>query len=299
MNKKRTRPRPEPGFRIGQVNNIVFVSHSASDGKNALHAKIAATASKHATGEFVMLFDPQKRASAWFNPSSLGQVRVNDPDGIDVVAFRLKSVQRAVEKLVPRNVKLKRGAASYDLEEVSLSDLKHMQTTPQGRWVYEQLFRPWGELPREPTARGTAKPQPAAARMVNTSDPVQRAIEIRNKLRQNVPMLDAQKWSAWRGSPGTNPSAALGKYKKAGRVFAVSEGRTDFYPEFQFAHDGTPLDAMTRVLAHVDEGARGWPLLSWFESPSHFLDGKKPSEMLLTAPERVAAAAKAFYSDDD
>jgi hypothetical protein len=128
--------------------------------------------------------------------------------------------------------------------------------------------------------------------------PVARAIRLRDELRRKVDLLNAEKWSRWRGIAGRNPSAAIGKYKAARRVFAVHEGRHDLYPRFQFNERAEPLAGMAMVLEHVPPELDGWSLLSWFEAGNQLLGGSTPSALLAREPERVADAAKHYYARD-
>lgn len=129
---------------------------------------------------------------------------------------------------------------------------------------------------------------------------VHRQIEQREQLKRDVPLLTAEQWRQLSGNLGKNPSAALGKYKADGRLFAVPAGRRYLYPEFQFSEkDGRPKEALTAVLRMVPEAARGWPLLSWFNASNVLLAGRKPLEVIDVDPEGVAAAAGHFYGPDD
>lgn len=131
------------------------------------------------------------------------------------------------------------------------------------------------------------------------SDPIQNAIEIREHLLQTVHLLDAVKWAKWRGVKTKNPSAALGKYKNQKRVFAVRAGNRDLYPAFQFSENAEPLPVIAQVLKIVPKDSQGWPLLSWFEARSAVLQDRKPSDVLASAPQKVLAAARRFYSRED
>ncbi|MDB4991744.1 MAG: family transcriptional regulator [Myxococcaceae bacterium] len=144
--------------------------------------------------------------------------------------------------------------------------------------------------------RGSAPRVEDASAPAHEGDPVARAIEMKQRLRSAVQFLEAARWAAWRGVTGVNPSAALGKYKRARRLFAVTEGRSDLYPVFQFDENAEPLEGIARVLAAVPPDLNEWALLSWFESRNHLLDEKKPSDLIASAPERVAAAAQRFYA---
>jgi hypothetical protein len=139
-------------------------------------------------------------------------------------------------------------------------------------------------------------PQPHDLRVCD--DPIDRAIRIRDRLLSNVKFLDADKWAKWRGVK-SNPSAALGKYKRQLRVFAVRDSKQDLYPAFQFADTAEPRAEMSQILRVVPESARGWPLLSWFEARNELLDGRKPSDVFSKNPGAVVRAVERFYSRDD
>jgi hypothetical protein len=113
-----------------------------------------------------------------------------------------------------------------------------------------------------------------------------------------VNLIDAAKWAKWRGVQ-SNPSAALGKYKKGKRIFAVRSGNRDLYPAFQFAENAEPLLVVQKILKIVPKEAQGWSLLSWFEARNALLKNRKPSEVLASEPAAVLRAAARFYSRDD
>ena len=141
-----------------------------------------------------------------------------------------------------------------------------------------------------------AKSDPDSAARI--ADPVANAIEIRERLKRSVNLIDSAKWAKWRGVQ-SNPSAALGKYKKSKRIFAVRSGNRDLYPAFQFAENAEPLQVVQKILKIVPKEAQGWSLLSWFEARNAFLKNRKPSEVLASEPAAVLRAAARFYSRDD
>lgn len=129
---------------------------------------------------------------------------------------------------------------------------------------------------------------------------VARRIALRDRLREEVPLITAEQWAKLSGNTGRNPSAALGKYKATGRLFAVTHGNQHLYPAFQFSeNDARPKPAIAAVLERVPEPARGWPLLSWFNAPNVFLHNRKPLEALDSDPQAVVDAADRFYGRDD
>jgi hypothetical protein len=132
-----------------------------------------------------------------------------------------------------------------------------------------------------------------------TPDAMQRSIALREKLQTQVKFVTSAQWAKWRGIQ-SNPAAALGKYKKQNRVFAVRLSKQDRYPAFQFAgDDAQPLPIIHDILGLIPQAAHGWPLLSWFEAKNTLLADRKPSEVVATEPEAALKAAQRFYSRDD
>jgi hypothetical protein len=126
-----------------------------------------------------------------------------------------------------------------------------------------------------------------------------RRTALRDRLRKDIEMIYAGQWASLAGNSGRNPSAALGKYKAQGRLFAVSDGNRDMYPAFQFSDDTKPKPAIAQVLTQVPEAARGWPLLSWFNARNVFLKNRKPLDVIDSDPDAVADAADRFFGRDD
>jgi len=127
-----------------------------------------------------------------------------------------------------------------------------------------------------------------------------RLTALRDRLRNDIEMINAGQWANLAGNSQRNPSAALGKYKAQGRLFAVPDGNRDMYPMFQFSSDdASPKKAIAQILQRVPEPARGWPLLSWFNAENVFLKNRKPLDVIGSDPEAVADAADRFFGRDD
>lgn len=143
-----------------------------------------------------------------------------------------------------------------------------------------------------------SRERPPALHTAPRFDPVQRAIETREHLEKTVQFVDSKTWAKWK-RVRSNPAAALGKYKRQHRAFAVRSSKQDLYPVFQFDPNAEPLAVMRKIIEAVPTASQGWPLLSWFEARNRLLGGEKPSDLLSTEPERVLKAARRFYSRDD
>jgi hypothetical protein len=117
-----------------------------------------------------------------------------------------------------------------------------------------------------------------------TPDQDQGKCGTKSGIKSFLPETKSTVWAGkivkkWRGVQ-SNPSAALGKYKKGKRIFAVRSGNRNLYPAFQFAENAELLPVVLKILKIVPKEAQGWPLLSWFEARNAFLKNRKPSEVL-------------------
>jgi hypothetical protein len=87
-----------------------------------------------------------------------------------------------------------------------------------------------------------------------------------------------------------NPTGSVNRWKSLRKIFAICRDGKDYYPRYGLGPDFRPLPQLAdvlSVLAHYD----GERLAAWFESPSGFLKGQRPRELLASQPERVLAAA--------
>lgn len=83
------------------------------------------------------------------------------------------------------------------------------------------------------------------------------------------------------------------------RLFTVKhEGRT-LVPQILLDADGEPTAVCRAVEALVPLGLDGWELWSWLASPSGWLSGEVPAEVLAADPERAMAAVRAYASELD
>lgn len=83
------------------------------------------------------------------------------------------------------------------------------------------------------------------------------------------------------------------------RAFAVEGPDGPLFPAFQF-EDGEPRAVVATVLQALAGQLRGWEILAWFTGSSGYLDGARPVDLLLSAPDDVVAAAayQASLSED-
>lgn len=96
------------------------------------------------------------------------------------------------------------------------------------------------------------------------------------------------------GFSATNPSVQPGKWKRAGAIFAIRHNGVDYYPAFGLdpSKGYRPLKSMAAVIQVLGTMKDGWGMAYWFQSANSFLGGKRPQDLLASAPQRVLAAAE-------
>lgn len=92
----------------------------------------------------------------------------------------------------------------------------------------------------------------------------------------------------------SNPSAQPNKWKRDGVIFAIRHNGIDYFPSYALdPHTGyRPRKAISEILKTFGDAKDGWGLSYWFMSDNSFLGGKRPKDVLASAPERVLAAAR-------
>lgn len=120
---------------------------------------------------------------------------------------------------------------------------------------------------------------------------LQRQARARHDFLSEFPALSSQQVAELSGSKATNVAALASRWKAAGKVFAVSEGRADRYPAFQFGDDGKPLPVIEKVIRAL-AGWSTWAIALWFASNSGWLGGRRPVDLLLDSPDEVVDAAR-------
>lgn len=120
---------------------------------------------------------------------------------------------------------------------------------------------------------------------------LQRQAQARENFLHKFPTLTSAEIAAVNGSTARNASALANRWKAEGRIFAVTAGRTDLYPAFQFGDDGKPLPGVAEVI-RTFQGQNEWALALWFAAPSGWLGGRTPASLLRGDPTAVAVAAR-------
>ncbi|HEY0587855.1 MAG TPA: hypothetical protein VGD52_17095 [Pseudoduganella sp.] len=95
------------------------------------------------------------------------------------------------------------------------------------------------------------------------------------------------------GMSDRNPSAQPNKWKRDGAIFAITLNGNDYYPGYGLDRDRgfKPLESLKKIISEFGGTKSGWGLAYWFQSVNSFLGGKRPMDLLVSAPEKVIAAA--------
>lgn len=119
---------------------------------------------------------------------------------------------------------------------------------------------------------------------------LQRQAEARDLFLREFTTLTSQDVAALSGSTARNTAALASRWKSDGKIFALSAGRVDRFPAFQFGEDGKPLPIIARII-EIFQDRNPWALALWFASNSGWLGGRRPVDLLRERPDDVVEAA--------
>ena len=99
------------------------------------------------------------------------------------------------------------------------------------------------------------------------------------------------------GSRSSTPRNRASQLRKSGRLVGLERGGRTLFPGFQFGSDGQPLPVIADLLALARSHKRSETgLVQWLCSPTTYLNGARPVELLGSAPERVMDVASEAWS---
>jgi hypothetical protein len=114
----------------------------------------------------------------------------------------------------------------------------------------------------------------------------------------NYECLTAEAVAEETGNTARNRSAIASRWATEKKIFSVRFESKTLYPKFQFK-DGSPVPTVARILELFPEHFTGWDVAFFFTSPNSYLNGRKPVDLLKTAPEKVVSLADAFVRPAD
>ncbi|MBJ9965664.1 hypothetical protein [Burkholderia seminalis] len=119
-------------------------------------------------------------------------------------------------------------------------------------------------------------------------------VQARKAVLESGDWLTAAEVAQLAGLSARNPSAQPNKWKKQGLIFAIAHNGVDYFPGYGLDREAgfRPLRAMAKVIEAFAGHKDGWGMAYWFRSDNSSLGGKRPQDLLATAPERVIEAAR-------
>jgi len=119
-----------------------------------------------------------------------------------------------------------------------------------------------------------------------------RNADARRAFLEEFPSLTSIEVADAANSKAANRASLANRWRDEGKVFAVRLGDQQLYPAFQFDEDGRPIQAIASVLEHLSEGAlTDWQTVLWFTSPTGWLGGRRPVDLLIAQPDVVVDAS--------
>jgi hypothetical protein len=96
-----------------------------------------------------------------------------------------------------------------------------------------------------------------------------------------------------RGMTANNARQWVSRHRKAHRIFTVTHEGETLVPAFVFDEQLEPRPAAQEPIRVLHEaGEDGWAMWAWFATPSAWVGGRIPAELLATAPDLVAESAR-------
>lgn len=91
-----------------------------------------------------------------------------------------------------------------------------------------------------------------------------------------------------------NPSAQPNKWKRDKKIFAIDIDGVDYFPDYGLDEKNgfRPVPGLEPIIRLLSNKRDGWGIAYWFVSPNGYLRGKRPLDLIKTAPEKVFEAAK-------
>ncbi|HDT5863371.1 TPA: hypothetical protein QHB43_003301 [Aeromonas hydrophila subsp. hydrophila] len=130
--------------------------------------------------------------------------------------------------------------------------------------------------------------QPKERHKLKVATPAQ----LRDQVLSRGEWLTAQEVSENAGYQNANPSVQPNKWKKAGKIFAITVDGKDRFPAYALGVDGKPLPQMAEVLSVLGPHRQPLAIASWFASANSWLGSKTPMESIADNPQGVLMAAK-------
>ena len=126
-----------------------------------------------------------------------------------------------------------------------------------------------------------------------------RNAEARTALLEEFGALRSHQVADLAGSRASNRAALANRWRAEQRVVAVPVGDELLYPGFQFSPEGRPHPVVGEALAALrsDPHTSDWQAALWFLSPTGWVGGRRPVDLLDEDPDAVVEAARREVAD--
>ena len=118
-------------------------------------------------------------------------------------------------------------------------------------------------------------------------------VRARKAVLESGDWLTAAEIAELAGLSTRNPSAQPNKWKKQGQIFAINHGGVDYFPGYGLDREAgfRPVKALARIIAILADHKDAWGMAYWFRSDNSLLTGRRPQDLLASAPDLVIEAA--------
>lgn len=90
------------------------------------------------------------------------------------------------------------------------------------------------------------------------------------------------------------PPVNLDDWEAEGKIFSIQHGGCSLFPKYVFLANARhgPVPGLKVILDVLRTKKGGWGMAFWFASPSGYLGGSRPQNMLFSDPDEVLLAAQ-------
>jgi hypothetical protein len=131
---------------------------------------------------------------------------------------------------------------------------------------------------------------PAEVPDASTVEQARRQAQLRVRLLRDFGARTSAQVSELNGSSASNRSQLAYRWRKEGRIFAVTHRGRSWYLGFQFDANGQPLPGVAAALEHLGHWPE-WDIATWFVMSNATLERQRPVDLLADAPDVVGLAA--------
>lgn len=129
---------------------------------------------------------------------------------------------------------------------------------------------------------------------ISKAEKIPGSADLAKRPRQGLQLVLARKaFLKEFGDPATGVhQRSLDGWHQEGKIFTVADGKTTYVPSFQFDEKGHPRPVVARIIQVLGGSTSDWGMALWFAAANGWLAGRRPVDLLASAPEEVVEAAE-------